>query len=101
MSRSDTRCRDVSHAMNSGTHVEPRSCQERTRGHSRTLAHGTLATPTLCKCVRMTHGAGDDFVAAQRALADEGGFESFADALRSWIATVAIIEGNGRSTRTN
>jgi hypothetical protein len=49
----------------------------------------------------MTHGAGDDFVAAQRALADEGGFESFADALRSWIATVAIIEGNGRSTRTN
>lgn len=36
--------------------------------------------------------AGDDFMRAQRELAHEWGFRSFEDALRSWIATVAIIE---------
>jgi hypothetical protein len=34
----------------------------------------------------------DDFVAAQRALAEDYGFDSFNEALRSWIATVAIVE---------
>ncbi len=34
----------------------------------------------------------DPFVAAQRALAEEWGFESFDAGLRSWIATVAIVE---------
>src|SRR5204863_4777321 len=34
----------------------------------------------------------DDFVPAQRALADEYGFACYEAALRSWIATVAIIE---------
>jgi hypothetical protein len=40
----------------------------------------------------VTLGQGDDFVAAQRALAPEWGFANFREALRSWIATVAIIE---------
>jgi hypothetical protein len=31
-------------------------------------------------------------VAAQRALAEDYGFNSFNEALRSWIATVAVIE---------
>jgi hypothetical protein len=35
---------------------------------------------------------GDEFVRAQRELADDWGFESFEQALRSWIASVAIIE---------
>jgi len=35
---------------------------------------------------------GTDFVAAQRTLASEWGFESYEAALRSWIATVAIVE---------
>jgi hypothetical protein len=35
---------------------------------------------------------GDDFVAAQRALKENWGFECYHDALRSWIATVAIVE---------
>jgi hypothetical protein len=35
---------------------------------------------------------GDDFVRAQRELAEDWGFSSFEEALRSWIATVAIIE---------
>jgi hypothetical protein len=35
---------------------------------------------------------GDEFVRARRELEDEWGFQSFHDALRSWIATVAIIE---------
>jgi hypothetical protein len=34
----------------------------------------------------------NDFVAAQRALGGEWGFASFREALRSWIATVAIVE---------
>jgi hypothetical protein len=34
----------------------------------------------------------NEFVAAQRALADDWGFRSYHDALRSWIATVAIVE---------
>jgi hypothetical protein len=34
----------------------------------------------------------DDFVRAQRALAGEWGFRCYEDALRSWIATVAIVE---------
>jgi hypothetical protein len=34
----------------------------------------------------------DDFVAAQRALADEYSFGYYEAALRSWIATVAIVE---------
>lgn len=40
----------------------------------------------------MTVGSGDDFVAAQKALAEEWGFRSFNEGLRSWIATVAIVE---------
>jgi hypothetical protein len=40
----------------------------------------------------VTAGSGDDFVAAQKALAEDWGFRSFNDALRSWIATVAIVE---------
>jgi hypothetical protein len=35
---------------------------------------------------------GDDFVEAQRALANEYGFPCYEDALRSWIATVATVE---------
>jgi hypothetical protein len=35
---------------------------------------------------------GDDFIAAQRALAEDYGFACYEDALRSWIATVAIVE---------
>lgn len=35
---------------------------------------------------------GDDFVAAQRALTEDYGFDSYEAALRSWIATVAIVE---------
>jgi hypothetical protein len=34
----------------------------------------------------------DDFVPAQRALADEYSFGYYGAALRSWIATVAIVE---------
>src|SRR2546428_12963261 len=34
----------------------------------------------------------DDFVAAQRELANDWGFGCYEDALRSWIATVAIVE---------
>jgi hypothetical protein len=34
----------------------------------------------------------EDFVNAQRALAESWGFESYRQALRSWIATVAIVE---------
>jgi hypothetical protein len=34
----------------------------------------------------------DSFVEAQRALGEESGFRSFKEALRSWIATVAIME---------
>jgi hypothetical protein len=36
--------------------------------------------------------AAADFVTAQRALADDYGFACYEDALRSWIATVAIVE---------
>ncbi len=35
---------------------------------------------------------GDDFVATQRALKKDYGFDSYEAALRSWIATVAIVE---------
>jgi hypothetical protein len=35
---------------------------------------------------------GDDFVAAQRALVEEYGFASYTEGLRSWIATVALVE---------
>lgn len=34
---------------------------------------------------------GEDFVSAQRTLAEDWGFRSYRDALRSWIATVAIV----------
>src|SRR5207302_11473114 len=34
----------------------------------------------------------DAFVQAQRDLAEEWAFRSFNDALRSWIATVALVE---------
>jgi hypothetical protein len=34
----------------------------------------------------------DAFVRAQRELANDWGFRCFEDALRSWIATVAIVE---------
>jgi hypothetical protein len=34
----------------------------------------------------------DDFIAAQRALAEDWGFDCYEAALRSWIATVAIVE---------
>lgn len=34
----------------------------------------------------------DEFVIAQRALTGEWGFRSYREALRSWIATVAIVE---------
>ena len=35
---------------------------------------------------------GDDFVAAQRALIGDYGITSYREALRRWIATVAIVE---------
>src|SRR6266545_5952632 len=35
---------------------------------------------------------GEDSIAAQRALAEDYGFASYEAALRSWIATVAIVE---------
>jgi hypothetical protein len=35
---------------------------------------------------------GEDFVSAQRTLAGDWGFRCYEDALRSWIATVAIVE---------
>jgi hypothetical protein len=46
----------------------------------------------ICKAWAVRYG--DDFVAAQRALNEESGlaFASYESALRSWIATVAIIE---------
>jgi hypothetical protein len=34
----------------------------------------------------------DDFVLAQRALAEPYGFDCYESALRNWIATVAIVE---------
>jgi hypothetical protein len=34
----------------------------------------------------------DDFVPAQRAIAEPYGFDCYESALRSWIATVAIVE---------
>jgi hypothetical protein len=46
--------------------------------------------PAVCASLHpMTY---DDFVAAQRALADEYSFGYYEAALRSWIATVAIVE---------
>src|SRR5882762_11612213 len=35
---------------------------------------------------------GDDFISAQRALAEDWGFDCYEAGLRSWIATVAIVE---------
>jgi hypothetical protein len=36
--------------------------------------------------------SGDEFIDAQRVLARDWGFDCYRDALRSWIATVAIVE---------
>ena len=51
----------------------------------RTLAQSSTAW--LCNPLAI-----DEFVTAQRDLANDWGFRSYHEALRSWIATVAIVE---------
>jgi hypothetical protein len=53
---------------------------------------GTLAQRSGVRLCNDLGVSADEFIVAQTALAADWGFDCYATALRSWIATVAIVE---------